>query len=233
MNEEEAQIRAGEGLLGNEIDFSELNETEASEARRSINPVDLENLSHKQIQAVYQEMLRQMQHLKCRALIEADKYAIAEKESRSDPDARTSVRCRVRLTNSNTLEIAWYRLKAFRLPDNAAVVRGKTYQRKVDGETKTYMIKGDHLKKGRFHRYASSKFKDEPTWARQIISENEEKNEILRKQSEIITEIRRLLCKYDRLTTEFYDDKVLSDYDCQRIRPITLRGDKEEEGGQR
>ena len=158
----------------------------------------------------------------------ADKVVAAEKLARKDKETRSNVRCRVRVTTSNTLEISWYKLHSFRISESAAVVTGKTYRKTVDGKQITYMVKGVHLKKGRLHKYPASKFKDEPLWARRLIEESEDRNEILRKQSEILTEIRRLLCRYDRLTSDYYDDEVHPSFENMRLLPINLKGETED-----
>ena len=206
------------------IDWKALVEVEAADARRSLNPVDLENHEHRFVRRMYEEISGRLPVLQCRAMIEADKYAVAEKESRGDKANRSGIRCRVRTTNSNTLEIAWYRLKSFRIPENAAVVRGKTFQKNVNGQSAVYMMRGEHLKKGKHHRYPITQFKNEPIWVQRIVEENEAKNEILRKQSEILTQIRRLLCQFDRLTAQYYDDLVHPAFEEKRIPPVSLKG---------
>lgn len=201
-------------------DWEELTAVEAAEARREVNPVDAENVEHRRVRRIYEELSEEMKVLKFRALTEADKFAGAEKEARGNREEQTNVRCRVRITQSDTLEIAWYRLKTFRLPEGAAVVTGTTFKKNADGKTSTFMMRGEHLKKGKLHKYPLTQFKNDPVWVQRLVEENEEKNEILRKQSEIITEIRRLLCRFDRLTSEYYDDSVHPNFEDMRIPPI-------------
>lgn len=210
------------------FDWEELNDVSAIELRRDINPVDLENAEHRFVRNIYKNVADHIKVLKFRALIVADKVVAAEKLAREDKDTRSNVRCRVRVTTSNTLEISWYKLHSFRIPEGAAVVTGKTYKKNVDGKQITYMIKGVHLKKGRLHKYPASKFKGEPLWARRLIEESEDRNEILRKQSEILTEIRRLLCRYDKLTSDYYDDEVHPSFENMRLLPINLKGETED-----
>ena len=220
---DEADVTGKEGQAehGEEaFDWEELNDVSAIELRRAVNPVDLENAEHRFVRNVYNNVAGHISALKLRALIVADKVVAAEKLAREDKETRSNVRCRVRVTTSNTLEISWYKLHSFRISESAAVVTGKTYKKNVDGKQITYMVKGIHLKKGRLHKYPASKFKDEPFWARRLIEESEDRNEILRKQSEILTEIRRLLCRYDRLTSDYYDDEVHPSFENMRLLPI-------------
>lgn len=209
------------------FEWTTLNEAEAADLRRQINPVALENFEHHFMRRMHQEIDEHVQALRCRALIQADKFVNAEKEARSDKEERSNIRCRVRITGSNTLEIAWYRLKSFRLPEGAAVVTGKTYQKNIDGRPCTYMVRGEHLKKGRQHKYPIAAFKNDPVWVQRIVEENESKNEILRKQSEILTEIRRLCCVYDRLTSKFYDGEIHPFYENQRLPSMRAKKDNE------
>lgn len=212
------------------FEWPALNAAEAAELRRQINPVELENFEHAFMRRMHQKIADHVQALNCRALIQADKYVNAEKEARSDKEERSNVRCRVRITSSNTLEIAWYRLKSFRLPEGAAVVTGKTYQKNMDGKSATYMVRGEHLKKGRQHKYPLAKFRNDPVWVQRIVEENEAKNEILRKQSEILTEIRRLCCMYDRLTSKFYDGEIHPFFESQRLTPMgSKKGDEKDD----
>ena len=228
---DEADVTGKEGQAeyGEEaFDWDELNDVSAIELRRAVNPVDLENAEHRFVRNVYNNVAGHINALKLRALIVADKVVAAEKLARKDKETRSNVRCRVRVTTSNTLEISWYKLHSFRISESAAVVAGKTYRKTVDGKQITYMVKGVHLKKGRLHKYPASKFKDEPLWARRLIEESEDRNEILRKQSEILTEIRRLLCRYDRLTSDYYDDEVHPSFENMRLLPINLKGETED-----
>ena len=228
---DEADVTGKEGQAeyGEEaFDWDELNDVSAIELRRAVNPVDLENAEHRFVRNVYNNLAGHKNALKLRALIVADKVKEAEKLARKDKETRSNVRCRVRVTTSNTLEISWYKLHSFRISESAAVVTGKTYRKNVDGKQITYMVKGDHLNKGRLHKYPASKFKDEPLWARRLIEESEDRNEILRKQSEILTEIRRLLCRYDRLTSDYYDDEVHPSFENMRLLPINLKGETED-----
>ena len=158
------------------FDWDELNDVSAIELRRAVNPVDLENAEHRFVRNVYNNVAGHINALKLRALIVADKVVAAEKLARKDKETRSNVRCRVRVTTSNTLEISWYKLHSFRISESAAVVTGKTYRKNVDGKQITYMVKGVHLKKGRLHKYPASKFKDEPLWARRLIEESEDIN---------------------------------------------------------
>ena len=228
---DEADVTGKEGQAeyGEEaFDWDELNDVSAIELRRAVNPVDLENAEHRFVRNVYNNVAGHISALKLRALIVADKVVAAEKLARKDKEPRSNVRCRVRVTTSNTLEISWYKLHSFRISESAAVVTGKTYRKNVDGKQITYMVKGVHLKKGRLHKYPASRFKDEPLWARRLIEESEDRNEILRKQSEILTEIRRLLCRYDRLTSDYYDDEVHPSFENMRLLPINLKGETED-----
>lgn len=228
---DEADVTGKEGQAeyGEEaFDWDELNDVSAIELRRAVNPVDLENAEHRFVRNVYNNVAGHINALKLRALIVADKVVAAEKLARKDKETRSNVRCRVRVTTSNTLEISWYKLHSFRISESAAVVTGKTYRKNVDGKQITYMVKGVHLKKGRLHKYPASKFKDEPLWTRRLIEESEDRNEILRKQSEILTEIRRLLCRYDRLTSDYYDDEVHPSFENMRLLPINLKGETED-----
>ena len=228
---DEADVTGKEGQAeyGEEaFDWDELNDVSAIELRRAVNPVDLENAEHRFVRNVYNNVAGHINALKLRALIVADKVVAAEKLARKDKETRSNVRCRVRVTTSNTLEISWYKLHSFRISESAAVVTGKTYRKTVDGKQITYMVKGVHLKKERLHKYPASKFKDEPLWARRLIEESEDRNEILRKQSEILTEIRRLLCRYDRLTSDYYDDEVHPSFENMRLLPINLKGETED-----
>ena len=228
---DEADVTGKEGQAeyGEEaFDWDELNDVSAIELRRAVNPVDLENAEHRFVRNVYNNVAGHINALKLRALIVADKVVAAEKLARKDKETRSNVRCRVRVTTSNTREISWYKLHSFRISESAAVVTGKTYRKNVDGKQITYMVKGVHLKKGRLHKYPASKFKDEPLWARRLIEESEDRNEILRKQSEILTEIRRLLCRYDRLTSDYYDDEVHPSFENMRLLPINLKGETED-----
>lgn len=205
------------------LDWEMLNRLEAIQERQQLNPILLENIEHQFVRDLINKVSEHVEVLQCRALIEADKFAVAEREVRGNTNEQTSVRTRVRLTKSNTLEISWNRTQSFRVSDKAALVKGKVIEKLVDGKKVRYLIKTDYLKKGKTERYSLAHFKKDPEWVKGLVDELEDKNELLRKQSEILSEIRRLLYRFDRITTEYYDDIVPSAVKDKRLPSINFR----------
>lgn len=205
-----------------DVDWDKLNVVEELEARKSLNPLVVENIEHRFVRDLIYKISQHIKVLQCRAMIVADKFAVAEKEVRGCKEDQTSIRTRVRLTKSNTIEISWNRIQSFRVSDQAALGKGKVIERVVEGKKARYLLKTDYLKKGKGDRYSTALFKKDPMWVKEIVDELEDKNALLRRQSEILSEIRRLLYRFDRITTEYYDDIVHREMSRYRLLPMNF-----------
>lgn len=118
---------------------------------------------------------------------QADYYWEANESAREEGVAEdlSFVGTRVRIINGS-LQMEWFRNRT--RPDQGA---GK-------------QVFSTHLKKGKGFRYSESLFKKEPKWAREAITVVENRYELVRKRTAILSAIRKNLRDYEQLLNECF-----------------------------
>lgn len=218
------------------LDWEVLNNIRDPDARALLNPVELENALHKLVRLMLAAVDEVMDAMLCEAETTADRFFVAEKAAREGENSEaTRLRCRTRLTPSKTLEITWSKLINFPINPNSQF-RNKNIRvfDRVgrDGQCIKQMYKSIYIRKGREWRYSIRDLGNEPQWAKKFLSDCEDQNEQLRRKSEIMAKIRRLLYQFDRMTTAYYDPIVHPSFADQRIRPASFRVTRKAETGE-
>lgn len=206
------------------FDWETLNDPEEADARAAINPLDLENASHLFVREMVASLEAHVDQLICEALTVADRFVLTEQEERETGTEPTRLRCQVRRTPSNTLEIQWVRRIAFPLKNQTGVKPNSTcytFKKKAkDGRQVTHMVKSNYIPKRLPYRYSVRDLGNEPKWAKEFVMRCEARNEYLRQRSELLSKIRRLLYQFDRLTTDYYGELVHPSFTEERLPPL-------------
>lgn len=214
----------------NRCDWTLLSEPEKSEERNALDPELMETASFAFVDEQIESINRHFYVLMSEAQVVADTFMTAEKAARNDPDLRTFIRVRVRMTDYQTVDISWHRLVPGRYPLKGKESGKKVFYKEVNGQKMAFPAKSQRLKKGKSYRYTSAQFKKEPDWVIQMVELCENKFEIIRKQSEKLSQCRKALYLYSSLTGDLFD-QMIGDAP-GRIRPRTAKDflDAESEG---
>ena len=227
---ESADSRGERVRRANLCDWTGLSEPERSEERNALDPELMETASFAFVDEQIESINRHFYVLMSEAQVVADTFMTAEKAARNDPDLRTFIRVRVRMTDYQTVDISWHRLVPGRYPLKGKESGKKVFYKEVNGQKMAFPAKSQRLKKGKSYRYTSAQFKKEPDWVIQMVELCENKFEIIRKQSEKLSQCRKALYLYSSLTGDLFD-QMIGDAP-GRIRPRTAKDflDAESEG---
>ncbi len=211
------------------FDFEGLLDIEDAEARRALEPVSLENISHAFVRQNLQDISKEMDALCCRAMTEVDQFVAANEAAAKGE--RSSLRCRVRQKES-TLEISWerqfyYERKSSPVKDSKAPC---FVRESDDGKKRLFGLRSKHIRKGLSDRYTrrSLTFESEPEWSIEIADQMEEKFEILRRQIRQLGQIRKLLYHYDQLSKRYFDLTIGDEENEMRMKPVVASAKKKE-----
>ena len=218
---ESADSRGERVRRANLCDWTGLSEPERSEERNALDPGLMEaaafDFVDKQIEAINRHFFVLMSE----AQVVADAFMVAEKAARNDPDLRTFIRVRVRMTDYQTVDISWHRLVPGRYPVKGKDSGKKVFYKEVNGQKMAFPAKSQRLKKGKSYRYTSAQFKKEADWVIQMVELCEDKFEIIRRQSEKLSQCRKSLYLYSSFVGDLFD-QMIGDAP-GRIRPKTAK----------
>ena len=203
------------------LDFETLLKLEEAEARQEIPPEVLENVSHQFVRDKLLDISKEMEALCCRAMTEVDQFVAANEAA--ELGDRSTLRCRVR-KKPTTLEISWERQFYFerKSPPNKDSKSPCFVRMGNDGKKRLYGLKSKHIRKGLSDRYSQKAltFDSEPQWATEIADQMENKFELIRRQTRMLGQMRKLLYHYDQLSKKYFDLVVGEEENSERMKPI-------------
>lgn len=124
----------------------------------------------------------------------ADAFWDANRSAREDggPADQGRYGTRVRLIN-NSLVAEWYL--------NRFISNGQ-----APGSSTKKRVFSSHIEKGSGARYPRNKFGEATDWEKEIIEAVEDRYELLRRRSQVLSRLRRSLREYERLLDKCYKD---------------------------
>lgn len=193
-------------------DWRALAQVNATDLRNNTNPETIEKFHYDFADEVIRKTNNQAVVLYVEAQLVADTFMSAVKSVNELPDnddQRTFVRPHIRLTEYNTIDIAWIKMIPGRFAITGPISKGqKVFYRVINGKKIAFPAKALRIKKGQSQRYKKSLFKGEPDWVIQLIDLCEDKFEILRSRSEKLSKIRNAVYEFTNLTTKFYNETI-------------------------